>query len=53
MSKKLYYIKLNNKNIQIDSLPHPDNYITKIKFVENNNKIITIDENNLIYIIDE
>ena len=53
ISKKLYYIKLNNKNIQIDSLPHPDNYITKIKFVENNNKIITIDENNLIYIIDE
>ena len=52
ISKKLYITNLNNKNNQIDSLPHPDTYITKIKFIESNNKIITVDENNLIYIID-
>ena len=33
-------------------MPHPDKYITKISFNSDNSKIITIDENNLIYLID-
>ena len=39
-------------NSTFESLPHPDKYITKISFNLENSKIITIDENNLIYLTD-
>ena len=50
LSKQLYYVNLNQKSYE--SLPHPDKYITKISFSEDNKKIILIDENNYIYLID-
>ena len=50
LSKQLYLIDINNSTYE--SLPHPDKYITKISFSLDNSKIITIDENNKIYLID-
>ena len=50
LSKQLYAIDLNEK--LYESLPHPDKYITKISFSPDNKKIILIDENNHIYMID-
>ena len=50
LNKQLYLIDINNSTFE--SLPHPDKYITKISFNAENSKIITIDENNLIYLID-
>ena len=49
LSKQLYLLDINNSSYE--SLPHPDKYITKISFNKDNTKIITIDENNLIYFI--
>ena len=49
-NKQLYCINLESNSVE--SLPHPDKYITKISFNKDNTKIITIDENNLIYLID-
>ena len=50
LNKQLYLIDINNSTYE--SLPHPDKYITKISFSLDNSKIITIDENNKIYLID-
>ena len=50
LSKQLYLIDINKSSYE--SLPHPDKYITKISFNLDSSKIITIDENNLVYIID-
>ena len=50
LSKQLYLIDINNSSYE--SLPHPDKYITKISFNIDSSKIMTIDENNLIYLID-
>ena len=50
LSKQLYLIDINKSSYE--SLPHPDKYITKISFDIDRTKIITIDENNLIFIID-
>ena len=50
LSKQLYLIDINKSTNE--SLPHPDKYITKISFNIDNTKLITIDENNLIYLID-
>ena len=50
LNKQLYLIDINNSSYE--SLPHPDKYITKISFSKDNKKIITIDENNLIFFID-
>ena len=50
LNKQLYLIDINNSTFE--SLPHPDKYITKISFNSENSKIIIIDENNLIYLID-
>ena len=50
LSKQLYLIDINKSTNE--SLPHPDKYITKISFNLDNTKLITIDENNLIYLID-
>ena len=50
LCKQLYSINLDQNSYE--SLPHPDKYITKISFNSDNSKIITIDENNLIYLID-
>ena len=50
LSKQLYCVNLNEKSYE--SLPHPDKYITKIAFNDDNKKIIITDENNYIYFID-
>ena len=50
LSKQLYLIDINKSSYE--SLPHPDKFITKISFNLDSSKIITIDENNLVYIID-
>ena len=50
LNKQLYLIDINNSTYE--SLPHPDKYITKISFSLDNSKIITLDENNKIYLID-
>ena len=50
LSKQLYYVNLDEKSYE--SLPHPDKYITKISFNDDNKKIIVTDENNYIYLID-
>ena len=50
LNKQLYLIDINNSSFE--SLPHPDKYITKISFNSKNSNIITIDEDNLIYLID-
>ena len=50
LNKQVYAIDLNGKSYE--SLPHPDKYITKISFSPDNHKIISIDENNYIYLID-
>ena len=50
LSKQLYSVNLNEESYE--SLPHPDKYITKISFSSDNKKIILIDENNYIYLID-
>ena len=49
LNRQLYLIDISSNTIE--SLPHPDSYITKIKTSIDKNNIITIDENNLIYII--
>lgn len=50
LSKQIYSINLNEESYE--SLPHPDKYITKISLNCDNTKIILIDENNYIYLID-
>ena len=50
LNKQLYLIDINKSSYE--SLPHPDKYITKISFNTDSSKIITIDENNLIYLVD-
>jgi hypothetical protein len=50
LNKQLYCVNLIDKSYE--SLPHPDKYITKISFSIDSTKIILVDENNHIYIID-
>lgn len=49
-SKQVYYV--NTMKAEIHSIPHPDSFVTKIKFNPKNKTVILIDENNLIYIIE-
>ena len=50
LSKQVYYIDTVKE--EINSVPHPDCFISKIKFNTKNNTLILIDEYNLIYIVD-
>ena len=50
LNRQLYLIDINNSSYE--SLPHPDKYITKISFSLDDSKIITIEETNLLYLID-
>ena len=49
INRQLYLIDICSKTVE--SIPHPNSYITKIKVSTDKNNIITVDENNLIYII--
>lgn len=50
LNKNLIFVNLKNKNVEY-SLPHPDEYLTQLKFL-NNETLITVGEDNKFFLVD-